>query len=147
MCDILKQRKSIKQITLDKREVIVGFIFISIFSAMIIVASKSQNNKRESINKYGEYTIGRVYKIAKNRSVKHVHYYFYYNSKRYDRVDNFNGTGEEYLNNFYRVKFSSQEPNYSIIYLNAQITDTAKIREVGYIINQNDLKINSDDLY
>jgi hypothetical protein len=120
---------------LNRDQKIVGIIFISIFSAMFFLAKRSENKERESISKYGTYTIAKVVKIARTRSVNHAYYYFYYNNNRYDDVERFNGMGDEYVNNFYVVKFSSKEPKYSNLDLSGQITDTAKIKKIGYIIN------------
>jgi hypothetical protein len=40
--------------------------------------------------------------------------------------------GDKYLNKYFRVEFSSKNPNYSNIFLHQEISDSLEIKKAGF---------------
>jgi len=114
------------------KEKIIGLIFIIIFAVFAYLISKTQNEIKNNILENKDQTVCKVFRIESRRSFKHVYYYYNYNGIRYERWDNGNVSEDEVLNKFYRVDISTENPSYSKILLDQEVTDSIEIVKAGF---------------
>jgi|LakMenEpi03Aug12_release.lakeMendotaPanAssembly.Ray.scaffolds.fasta_scaffold756286_1 hypothetical protein len=114
------------------KEKIIGLILVMIL--VVIIYKSNQNDKKEGIsidnNKY--ITVGKIFKIVSRRSFTHVYYYYNYNGLRHETWKNADVSEDEVLNNFYRVNISTENPSYSEILLDQEVTDSTEIVNAGF---------------
>lgn len=58
-----------------------------------------------------------MYKINSKRSFTDACYYFHYKEVRYESWKAIDNSGNRYLNRYYRVELSTENPDYSEIFL------------------------------
>jgi hypothetical protein len=113
---------------MKKPKYIPALIGIPLLLYLIISACINENRIAKSIleNKYE--TIGKVTKFYSNRSNTRYYYIYYYNNKKYNSSQNVDGENrEECIGKYYKIDLSTENPQYSIIYLNQEINDSATI--------------------
>lgn len=74
-----------------------------------------------------------VTKFHSNRSFETYYYTFHYNGRTYedsDDIDYFDG--EDHVGGYYMVRFSSENPHYSQLFLDKEITDPVAIAKAGF---------------
>lgn len=117
---------------MNLKEITIGLILVVVLG--VIIYKSDQNNKKEKIsidnNKYS--TIGKVFKIVSRRSFTHIYYYYNYNGLKHETWKNADVSEDEVLNKFYRIDISTENPSYSRIFLDQEITDSTEIVNAGF---------------
>lgn len=104
---------------------ILSYLIISVLLKMNKIEQNIENNKYE--------TIGKVYNFVSNRSSSSYYFNYYYEGKKYNKsnlIDYFDG--EECVNKYYKINLSTKNPNYSKIFLDQEVTDSAEIVNAGF---------------
>ena len=114
------------------KKILITFGFlITIF--MITSAIIDMNKRSESIEKNKYTTIAKINKFSSNRSFSYYYYEYFYKGKKYqDYGDIDTGNQEECINKYYRVTISTENPEYSKVYLNLEVIDSSEIRNAGF---------------
>ncbi|WP_395060366.1 hypothetical protein [Flavobacterium sp.] len=113
----------------------VGAIFITIIIVLGYFIYKDNEVKETSINNNKHITICKVYKINSRRSFTDACYYYKYNNESYESWESIHNSGNQYLNRYYKVWVSTENPEYSKIFLNQEITDSTEIVSAGFEYN------------
>ncbi|MDQ5929417.1 MAG: hypothetical protein QG594_1196 [Bacteroidota bacterium] len=105
------------------------FIFFIIIFYIIIKGAKIRNN----IEKYKSFSIAKIYGFNTVKGRNCYRYYYFYEQRKYENYS-VEGIGEEEesINKFYVLKLSSKEPEFSILDLNQEVTDTVVILRAGF---------------
>lgn len=114
----------------DKKQMIKRYfsalLFITILGGMIIIAVRNQNAIDTDIEQNRMEGVAMVTEFKGNRSFRRYYFSFYYNGIRQGSA-NLNGFGEEgCIGRYYKVEFSSDNPNHARIYLDHEVTDPKK---------------------
>lgn len=122
---------------------ITSTILLVIF--VIVNASLDMKKREDSIENNKFETIGKVYKFNSNKSFNHYYYIYYYNNKKYSNYDDLDGFNrEDCIGEFYKIHLSTENPQYSKILLDQQVTDTSEIINSGFkLIKKKKSKYNS----
>ena len=90
---------------------------------------------RNFIYKDKNYTIGQVTGFKFHRSSgTSVQYVFYYNNIKYKGSNHANVLyNKKYIGKYYELEVSEIDPNYSLINLEEEITNTSQIKKAGFI--------------
>ena len=99
----------------------------------LVVAQGYVIYKRSLIEQDFNTTIARV--TGKQKLLKSspsLFYEYYVDSEIYTGSFKFDGTFSEYENNYYHVKYSSENSSWSEILLNRPVTDTNAIKAAGF---------------
>jgi len=116
-----------------KAKQILRFIIFCLVAFIIIHAIKDMNKRKESIENNKFETVAKVYKFNSNRSFSTYYYIYYYEGKKHiDNDDIDNGSRDLSIGKFYKVNLSTENPDYSEIILDKEITDTLKIKAAGF---------------
>lgn len=107
-------------------------LLIALIAVIWYVILRYQNQKE--LEKYSITTVGKVDKLVRIRYVNsRFNYSYYHNGKKYT---NESGIGDidskTIFNNFYKVIYSSKNPDISKIYLNEKIEDSLMIIQSGF---------------
>lgn len=107
-------------------------LLIALIAIIWYVILRYQNQKE--LEKYSITTLGKVDKLVRIRYANsRFNYSYYHNGKKYT---NESGLGDidpkTIFNNFYKVIYSSKNPNISKIYLNEKIEDSLMIIQSGF---------------
>lgn len=127
----------------SKNIVIILFI---LFGLYIFVSAYLNVKKREdSIEQNKFETIALVYKFESNKSNNRYYYKYFYNNKKYLNDENLSGFNRENcIGKFYKIHLSTENPQYSKIFLDQEVTDTAEIINSGFkLIKKKKSKYNS----
>ena len=113
------------------KEKIIGLILVIIL--VVIIYKSNQNDKKEetSIDNNKYITVGKVFKIVSRRSFTHLYYYYNYNGLKHETWENADVSEDEVLDNFYRVNISTENPSYSKIFLDQEVSDSTEIVKAG----------------
>ncbi|WP_139278158.1 MULTISPECIES: hypothetical protein [Flavobacteriaceae] len=86
------------------------------------------------IAKHEKYTIGYVYDIDGGTATASpsLVYKYYVTGKEYHSTSPFYENKKLYLNHFYRVRYSSENPSSSEILLDSVVSDTILIKKAGF---------------
>ena len=100
---------------------------------MIILAVVDMYKREKSIKKNEYETVAKVYKYYSNRSNSRYYYEYFYHGKKYQNDEDIdNGNQEECVNKYYKLELSTENPQFSEIYLEEEIVDSLKIKEAGF---------------
>lgn len=108
---------------------IVGILIFSFFLYKNIKYSQQLSN-------YGVYGIAKAVSLSKTGNTTNLDYIYFVNGVMFK--------GREYLGDecrkckigkYFRIKYSSKNPDYSELYFNQEVTDTMKIKEAGFLID------------
>lgn len=117
----------------ELKQSIIATIFFTIIGTIFILSQKNEKLKNESISENKTESIAYVYEFKSNRSFKRYYYKFYHNGKSYINNENIYNKGrEKCIGKFYKVTFSSKNPNYSIINLDNEVIDSYIIKKAGF---------------
>lgn len=110
-----------------------SLIVIICILVLIFILIRRGNKEQESIENNKYETVAQVYKFYSNRSNARYYYTYFYNGKRYRNSENIkNGNREESVNKFYKVYLSIKNPEYSILLLDEEITESKIIKNAGF---------------
>jgi nitrogen regulatory protein PII-like uncharacterized protein len=114
------------------KEKIICLILILVLALIFYVSNQSETKKEISISNNKYTTVGKIFKIVTRRSFTHIYYYYNYNGLRHESWENAKVAEDEVLNKFYLVNLSIENPSYSKIFLEQQITDSIEIANAGF---------------
>jgi hypothetical protein len=121
----------------NNQKQINGVIIIVLFFGILYLISKNNIEiKENSITNNKIESICQVYKFYSNRSFRRYYYRFYFEGEEYFDSDNIDvGEREKSIGKYYKVIFSSENTNFSKIFLEHEIKDTTQIKKAGFKIN------------
>lgn len=109
------------------KDKIIGLIGLLVFVALLYVSSQSAIKKEISVENHKYETIGKVFRIDIRRSFTDACYYYNYNGSRYESFQSIKESGDNYINRFYKINLSTENPSYSKIFLDQEVTDSTEI--------------------
>lgn len=122
-------------IKFDKKQFLIGIVF---FPIMIILYLNTYFHEKEilkSIRENKVITVGKVYKFIDNRSYDYYYYCFYHKgSLFYDKFNKYDLDGNKLIDRFFYLEYSSKNPNFSLIDLEKEITNSVEIKSAGFIL-------------
>lgn len=87
-----------------------------------------RNYYQKQVNQNGVITIAKVYDIYNaRRSNINVEFKYSYNGKTYHGIKSVDGDPHRFLNRYFQIKISKDNPEKYIIYLDKPITDSLRI--------------------
>lgn len=119
---------------MNKFQKITGVIFLLSLISIFLLARKFEKDFYNEIEANKAYTVCKVYKVDQSRGRYFVYYYFYYKDNIYKGNKKVSYKVEEFKDNFFSVKFSTRNPNLSIVSLKGYITDVELIKKAGFSI-------------
>lgn len=118
---------------LKNKQIYPAIVLILIIGFFIYRSNTDMATKNKSINENEAYMVALVTKFHSNRSFETYYYTFRYNGRVYEHSKHINGfDGEDHVGRYYMVRFSSENPHYSELFLDKEITDTAAIARAGF---------------
>lgn len=111
---------------------IVSYFLIALFFILAYFFENDKIKKNKEIDKNTKTAICKVFNINSKRNFTDARYYFFYEGSRYESGKYIDTSGDEYLNNYFEVEFSSNDPNNSRIFLDRQVIDINKIKGAGF---------------
>jgi hypothetical protein len=116
---------------MGKKIFIIFGIFITIF--MISSAIIDMNRRSKSVETYKFETVARVYKFSSNRSFNIYYYEYFFKGKKYwNNEDIGHGNRDGSVDKYYKMNLSTQNPDYSKIILENEITESSQIKAAGF---------------
>jgi hypothetical protein len=97
--------------------VLIGVYFLKI--------KKDEIDKKIILNHYE--TVGYVINFSKNKSPRKVSFRYSINGRQYKSWEICEYQGSNYLNKYYKLYVSKDNPKQNILFLDNQITDPVKI--------------------
>lgn len=116
---------------MSHKEKIIGTIGIIIFIVFFYLISRDTKKFESNIREHKYQTICKVYRIETRRSFIHAYFYYYYNGLKYEAWENINFSGDNVINKFFKVDLSTENPAYSKIYFDQEVTDSTEIVKAG----------------
>lgn len=118
---------------MDNKNNIATLVFLISLGTLFYLAHRDMKIKRESINKNYKSTIALVINYKKTKSSRSCDYEFYFNGYKINGSNmNPKYQRDDCIGNYYVVEFSSENPNFSNIFLNQQIVDSLEITKAGF---------------
>lgn len=100
------------------------------FSILVIYSYITTNNIEKSIAENERHVVGVVYKFYSNRSNNRYYYSYTYKNRKYRNSESINGyEREKCVGRYYLIKIADQNPEYSLIQLDQEITDSLDIKK------------------
>lgn len=121
----------------SKYEKYLILFLVAIIIYGIIQAFIYNNNFDKSIEEHKYTTVAKIIKFkyfSKGRSETHIEYYF--KSKPYEIIKEIGRNTENKVNKYYVLDLSTENPKYSKIYLDQEITDTLEIIKAGFKLDE-----------
>lgn len=119
---------------MTRKEKISATLLISFLSIAFLLSTINHCKRETSIKDNNVITIAQVTKFSSNRSFNHYYFTYYYKGKKYDSFDNiYNQEREKCVGKFYTVEISSNDPAYSKIDLDKEVTDSIEIVSAGFL--------------
>ena len=106
-----------------------GILFISIAYFFI---EKNLKEIKIDIDKNTVYSIGKVYYINSKRSFTDARFFYFYNGNKYESGKYIDNSGDEYLNKYFKIEFSSKNPQHSNIFFNQEVLEKEQIKNAGF---------------
>ena len=116
----------------ELKENYVFFICVILLIICTFFIEKHRSEVKIDIQKNNVCGLGKVFYINIKRNFTDARYFYFYYGNRYESGERIDDSGNKYLNKYYRIEFSSKNPNHSKIFLNEEMKDTNKIREAGF---------------
>lgn len=120
-----------KETKFERILTIIAFILILFFLMYVINETNAIDSNIEK-NKF--ITVGRVYKYEEGIKGKRIYLYeYYYKGQIFDKTSTEgNIQNGRCLDRFFIVNLSSENPEYSKIFLNQEVKDTSVILKAGF---------------
>ncbi|SDY09512.1 hypothetical protein SAMN05444411_1234 [Lutibacter oricola] len=120
----------------SKEKIVIGVIAFSIIFYMIF----THFTNIDELDKYGVISVGKMIEFGYcNGGANCGKYEYYYDNKRYtstfrsERNYSFDKKEKkEYINRYFEILLSKQNPEISEIYLNKEINNLERIRKIGF---------------
>jgi hypothetical protein len=88
------------------------------------------------LKKYPTYGVGKAITVSKSGISPYLKYIYIVDNKIYESAEKLNyECGKCKIGKYFRIKYSSKNPDYSELYFNQEVTDTIKIKEAGFLID------------
>jgi hypothetical protein len=100
-----------------------GFYFIS---------NKNKIDAKADIEANSLETVAKVSKVIIKRTSTKCYYDYFYKGKNYQSYEYIDNNGDFYIGKFYKIEFSSENPENSNIFLDSEIRDLSKIKMAGW---------------
>lgn len=82
---------------------------------------------------YPKNSIGKTIKISRSGNARYIDYIFYDKGKMYKSTEALNDkNGEEYIDKFFKVTYSFNDPEISILFLEEEIKDMYLLKKAGF---------------
>ena len=109
------------------------FNYFAVFFAISWILYSLYNGEifDKEIEKYGIITVGKITKFKGASSRTYLRYHYYVNNNSFGSDSPRDEKGEK-IGEFYKVIYSSKNPEKSRIYLDEKITDTTSILNAGF---------------
>lgn len=108
------------------------FVCILLFCIVYFFGEKYRDQIQKDIKNNTVYSIGKVFYIDIKRNFIDARYFYFYNGIRYESGEKIDVSGNKYLNKFFKIEFSSKNPNHSNIFLDQEINDSVEIKKAGF---------------
>jgi hypothetical protein len=115
-----------------KNKYLVPLVCLLLLGMALFFIERHRNKVKVDIESNGAYTIGKVFFINSKRNFTDARYFYFYEVNRYESGEYIDSMGDKYLNKYFRVEFSSKNPNYSNIFLHQEISDSLEIKKAGF---------------
>ncbi|MCZ8230349.1 hypothetical protein [Flavobacterium sp.] len=113
----------------------VDFVPLVFFLVLVLACffiGKNLDEVKLDIERNRKNTLAKVFFINSKRNFTDARYFYFYDGKRYESGEYIDSSGDEYLNKYFKVEFSSKNPKHSNIFLDKEITDSSEIRNAGF---------------
>ena len=119
---------------LDKSKIkvliIVGFLFLTTYFVSRYI--------KNDINTNAEYTIGFVYDYMEGvTSGEYIYYRYYVSGQVYENSNAYDSDHKVKIGQYYTVKYSTRNPEHSVLQQGFLITDTSEIKKAGFSLQKN----------
>jgi stress response protein SCP2 len=111
---------------------LVQIVCLLLFGIIFFIIQNHQDEKSVDIERNRIYSLGKVFIIDHNRNFRAARYFYFYQGLRYEAGDYIHTSGDEYLNKYFKIEFSSKSPKYSNIFLDHEIKDSLEIKNAGF---------------
>ena len=105
---------------------------VSLIIILLAISIKNKYRIENEIEKNEYETICKVSEVSRNRNATHVKYYYFYNGNKYTSAEINESVSQHHLFRFFKVKLSTDKPNYSRIRLDEEVGDTTKLIDAGF---------------
>ncbi|EMY3553492.1 hypothetical protein [Flavobacterium psychrophilum] len=110
----------------------VPIVCFLLFGIAFFFIERNLNKVKVDIERNHTITLAKVFFINSKRSFTDARYFYFYEGRRYESGEYIDSSGDEYLNKYFKVEFSSKNPNHSNIFLDREIRDSSEIRKAGF---------------
>ena len=112
-------------------------IGLSLFAILVIYALINEWCIEKNIEDNKYITITKVYEAVERRSISRLYYHYYYEDTLISSVEK----KDDYIlkklvGRYYKVYLSTENPLYSRIQLDKEVTDTVAIKAAGFTIEK-----------
>ncbi|MDO6818978.1 hypothetical protein [Zobellia sp. 1_MG-2023] len=119
---------------LDKSKIKVLIIVVFLFLTTYFVSRYIKND----INTNAEYTIGFVYDYMEGvTSGEYIYYRYYVSGQVYENSNAYDSDHKVKIGQYYTVKYSTRNPEHSVLQQGFLITDTSEIKKAGFSLQKN----------
>ena len=115
---------------------ILGTLFCVAMGYFIYLSNSDENRKNGAISKNKFTTIAKVYEIESGRNYNYAHFYFFFNEKKYYSSEFITNDMRKTINRYYKVELSIENPKYSQILLEQEISDKTEIVKAGFTFGE-----------
>lgn len=116
---------------MTRTEKILGTLCCVTIVILTLYSNKYQKEKKSMIDKYRYITVAKVDEIKPEKSFTVARFYFYYDGIKYESSEHIDDLGNRYMNRYFKVEFSTENPEYSNIFLDQEVTDSTEIVKAG----------------
>lgn len=114
------------------KKIFVAIVLIAAIT-MITVAIRDTEKRKKSIEIFKFKNIAQVYDFKSNKQFQGYYYTYYYENEKFAKSEDINDfSRENCIGKFYYMNLSTENPNYSQILLDQEVTDTAEILKAGF---------------
>ena len=119
---------------LDKSKIKVLIIVVFLFLTTYFVSRYIKND----INTNAEYTIGFIYDNMEGvTSGEYIYYRYYVSGQVYENSNAYDSDHKVKIGQYYTVKYSTRNPEHSVLQQGFLITDTSEIKKAGFSLQKN----------
>jgi hypothetical protein len=116
----------------NKNNNLTFFVCVLLFCIAYFFIEKNLNQTEEDIHNNTVYGIGKIFHINSKRNFTDARYFYFYKGNRYESGKYIDVPGNKYLNKFFKIEFSSKNPDHCNIFLDQEINDSFEIKKAGF---------------
>lgn len=114
------------------KEKIIGLTGVLLFLSIWYIIDRNNKRKKNTIEQNKYSTVCKVFRVDSRRSFTHANYYFYYKDSMYISWKSVDKFEYEILDKYFKVELSTDDPDYSEILFDQEVTDPKKIVNAGF---------------